>query len=198
MYLFWQGRGSGLRFHLEAIASGSPAIVDANIVLVVVGKTPFTKGLGLQEFGVKVDKFVCGSWSSFLSHFKTNVDGTYAIGDVIPRHVLAHKAKEDGVTRVELRVGKVGHVKLWQCTWSGLHTSWGGQCKKHCGADEMLIKHIPRASRMCTTLKDYVCLMYEIKNPIIIISPFVLSHDHVTRATKFSIVMHPCQHCGTP
>lgn len=93
----------GLELHLEVIASGFPTTLDANIVL-VVGKTSFTKGLGLEEFSVKVDKFGHEEVDHHLD------DGIYAIGDVIPGPMLAYKAKEDSVACVELPVGKVGHV----------------------------------------------------------------------------------------
>lgn len=99
--------GSGLKLHLEAAAGGNPTTLDADIVLVAAGRTPFTKGLGLEELGVKVDKF---GRVEVDHHFKTNVDGVYAIGDVIPGPMLAHKAEEDGVACVELLAGKAGHV----------------------------------------------------------------------------------------
>jgi dihydrolipoamide dehydrogenase len=99
--------GNGLTLHLEAAEGGSPSTLDANVVLVAAGRTPFTKGLGLEELGVKVDKF----GRVEVDHdFKTNVPGIYAIGDVIPGPMLAHKAEEDGVACVELLAGKAGHV----------------------------------------------------------------------------------------
>lgn len=99
--------GNGLTLHLESSAGGSPTTLDANVVLVAAGRTPFTKGLGLEELGVKVDKF----GRVEVDHsFKTNVPGVYAIGDVIPGPMLAHKAEEDGVACVELIAGKAGHV----------------------------------------------------------------------------------------
>lgn len=102
-----ENTGNGLTLHLEAAEGGSPSTLDANVVLVAAGRTPFTKGLGLEELGVKVDKF----GRVEVDHdFKTNVAGIYAIGDVIPGPMLAHKAEEDGVACVELLAGKAGHV----------------------------------------------------------------------------------------
>jgi dihydrolipoamide dehydrogenase len=99
--------GNGLTLHLEAAEGGSPSTLEANVVLVAAGRTPFTKGLGLEELGVKLDKF----GRVEVDHsFKTNVPGVYAIGDVIPGPMLAHKAEEDGYACVELLAGKAGHV----------------------------------------------------------------------------------------
>ena len=102
-----EDNGNGLTLHLEAAEGGSPSTLEANVVLVAAGRAPFTKGLGLEELGVKVDRF----GRVEVDHsFKTNVPGVYAIGDVIPGPMLAHKAEEDGVACVELIAGKAGHV----------------------------------------------------------------------------------------
>lgn len=102
-----EDNGNGVTLHLEASDGGSPSTMEANVVLVAAGRTPFTKGLGLEELGVKLDKF----GRVEVDHsFKTNVPGVFAIGDVIPGPMLAHKAEEDGVACVELIAGKAGHV----------------------------------------------------------------------------------------
>lgn len=98
--------GGGLKLHMEC--GGSTTTMDANILLVAAGRSPFTKGLGLEEAGIKIDKM--GRIEVDPHNFKTNVPGIYAIGDVIPGPMLAHKAEEDGVACVELIAGKVGHV----------------------------------------------------------------------------------------
>lgn len=101
-----ESSGGGLKLHLEA--AGAASTMDTNILLVAAGRTPYTKGLGLEEAGVKVDKI--GRIEVDPHTFKTNVPGIYAIGDVIPGPMLAHKAEEDGVACVELIAGKAGHV----------------------------------------------------------------------------------------
>ena len=76
-------------------------------VLLAVGRSPNTDGLGLQEVGVETDRrgFIRSN-----GHFQTNVPGIYAIGDVIGGAMLAHKAEEEGVACVELIGRGVGHV----------------------------------------------------------------------------------------
>lgn len=81
--------------------------MEAEKVLVAVGRRPFTDGLGLREAGVDIDdrgRVTVGD------RFETNVAGIYAIGDVIRGPMLAHKAEEEGVAAVEFMVGKHGHV----------------------------------------------------------------------------------------
>lgn len=99
--------GSGLKLTLEPSTGGAQTSLDADVVLVSAGRVPYTSGLGLQEVGVKMDKF---GRVEVDHHFQTNVPGIYAIGDVIPGPMLAHKAEEDGVACVELLAGKAGHV----------------------------------------------------------------------------------------
>eukprot|EP00250_Pteridium_aquilinum_P033684 c6088_g1_i1 orf=155-1708(+) len=99
--------GSGVKLVLEPSSGGEQSILEADVVLVSAGRVPYTKGLGLEEAGVKVDKF---GRVEVDNHFQTNVPGIYAIGDIIPGPMLAHKAEEDGVACVELLAGKAGHV----------------------------------------------------------------------------------------
>jgi dihydrolipoamide dehydrogenase len=76
-------------------------------VLVAIGRAPFTEGLGLEEAGVKKDN---RGRVIVDPHYKTNVDGVYAIGDVIAGPMLAHKAEEEGVAVAEILAGQAGHV----------------------------------------------------------------------------------------
>ncbi len=77
------------------------------MVLVAVGRVPYTEGLGLEQVGVSKDNrgrvVVDG-------HFKTSVPGIYAIGDVIAGPMLAHKAEDEGVAVAEILAGQAGHV----------------------------------------------------------------------------------------
>ncbi|EFJ05528.1 hypothetical protein SELMODRAFT_270051 [Selaginella moellendorffii] len=99
--------GSGLKLSLEAASGGSPSSLEADVVLVAAGRSPYTKGLGLEEVGIKLDKM---GRVEVDDHFRTSVPSVYAIGDVIRGPMLAHKAEEDGVACVELIAGKAGHV----------------------------------------------------------------------------------------
>jgi dihydrolipoamide dehydrogenase len=100
-------QGDKVHLVLEPAAGGEQTKLEADIVLVATGRVPFTKGLGLEEVGVKLDKF---GRVEVDQHFRSSVPSIYAIGDVIPGPMLAHKAEEDGVACVELLAGKAGHV----------------------------------------------------------------------------------------
>ena len=73
-------------------------------MLVAVGRRPYTDGLGLDEAGVKYDAKT-GS-VAVDEHFRTNVPGVYAIGDLIDGPMLAHKASEEGVAFAEMLAGQ--------------------------------------------------------------------------------------------
>lgn len=86
---------------------GKTVEIPAEVVLVAVGRRPFTEGLDLAKTGVELtDK----KRIKVDSHLRTNVSGIWAIGDVIDGPMLAHKAEEDGVAVAEWIAGKAGHV----------------------------------------------------------------------------------------
>jgi dihydrolipoamide dehydrogenase len=80
---------------------------DADKVLVSVGRRPFAEGLGAEKVGVEFDE---KKRIKVDKHFKTNIDGIYAIGDVIAGPMLAHKAEDEGIACVERIAGKDGHI----------------------------------------------------------------------------------------
>src|SRR2546430_16673155 len=80
---------------------------DADKVLVSVGRRPFSEGLGAEKVGVEFDE---KKRIKVDKHFRTNVEGIYAIGDVIAGQMLAHKASDEGIACVETIAGKSGHV----------------------------------------------------------------------------------------
>jgi dihydrolipoamide dehydrogenase len=99
--------GSGHRVTVEPAAGGEPTSIDVDVVLVSIGRVPFTEGLGLEAAGVKLDnkkRIVVDR------HFQTNVPGIYAIGDVIAGPMLAHKAEDEGMAVAEILAGQAGHV----------------------------------------------------------------------------------------
>ncbi|MEQ1694355.1 MAG: dihydrolipoyl dehydrogenase [Hyphomicrobiaceae bacterium] len=98
---------SGCVVSIEPAAGGKSEDVFADVVLVCIGRNPYTDGLGLTEAGVVLDarKRVVVD-----SHFSTNVPGIYAIGDVIAGPMLAHKAEDEGMALAEILAGQAGHV----------------------------------------------------------------------------------------
>ena len=115
--------GQGITFHLETKVSaikidngrvtatatrGNEELkFEAAKVLVSVGRKPFSEGLGAEKVGVEFDE---KKRIKVDQHFKTNVDGIYAIGDVIAGQMLAHKAEDEGIACVERIAGKDGHI----------------------------------------------------------------------------------------
>jgi len=99
--------GKGVKLTLEPAAGGDAETLECDVVLVAVGRVPHTAKLGLDSVGVELDD---RGRVKVDGHFKTNVDGIYAIGDVIAGPMLAHKAEEEGVVCVEMLAGQKGHV----------------------------------------------------------------------------------------
>ena len=97
----------GLKVTTEPAAGGAPETIEADIVLVAIGRVPYSKGLGLAEAGVALDN---RGRVIVDEHYETNVPGIYAIGDVIAGPMLAHKAEDEGVALAEILAGQAGHV----------------------------------------------------------------------------------------
>jgi len=97
----------GVKLTVEPAKGGDAETIEADIVLVAVGRKPYTEGLGLEEAGVTLDE---RERVAIDAHYATNVAGIYAIGDVVTGPMLAHKAEDEGVALAELIAGKAGHV----------------------------------------------------------------------------------------
>lgn len=97
----------GVVLSVEPAAGGAVETLEADIVLLAVGRTAASKGMGLEEAGIELDK---RGRVVTDAHFATNVPGIYAIGDVIAGPMLAHKAEEEGVALAEILAGQAGHV----------------------------------------------------------------------------------------
>ena len=99
--------GKTLKVAVEPAAGGDAEEIEADVVLVSIGRKPYTEGLGLEHVGVAMDDrgrvIVNDQW-------QTNVPGIWAIGDVIAGPMLAHKAEDEAVACAERMVGKAGHV----------------------------------------------------------------------------------------
>lgn len=103
------GKGSGLRVSVAPAKEdgGAAETIEAEAVLVAIGRRPYSEGLGLKEAGVALDQ---RGRVQTDEHFRTNVPGIYAIGDVIAGPMLAHKAEDEGVATAEIIAGQAGHV----------------------------------------------------------------------------------------
>jgi dihydrolipoamide dehydrogenase len=99
--------GAGVTLTLEPAAGGKSEPLEADVALVAIGRRPHTNGLGLEAIGVAVDN---KGRIPTDAHFRTNVAGVHAIGDVIAGPMLAHKAEEEGVAVAEILAGQAGHV----------------------------------------------------------------------------------------
>lgn len=101
-------KGGKVTVKLESAEKGGKAeTLKVDKVLVAIGRTPYTDGLGLDKVGVDLDD---RGRIKVDGTFETNVEGIYAIGDVIEGPMLAHKAEEDGVALAEMLAGQAGHV----------------------------------------------------------------------------------------
>ncbi len=99
--------GKKLKAKVEPVAGGAAETVEADAVLVAIGRVPYTEGLGLEAAGVKRDN---RGRVVVDRHFASSVPGIYAIGDVIAGPMLAHKAEDEGVAVAEILAGQAGHV----------------------------------------------------------------------------------------
>jgi dihydrolipoamide dehydrogenase len=99
--------GEKLSAQIEAAAGGKAETLQADVVLVAIGRVPYTEGLGLKEAGVALDN---RGRVQIDAHFATTLKGVYAIGDVVAGPMLAHKAEDEGVACAEILAGRAGHV----------------------------------------------------------------------------------------
>jgi dihydrolipoamide dehydrogenase len=96
-----------LKAQVEPASGGARQAIEADIVLVAIGRVPYTEGLGLEAVGVQKDN---RGRIIVDQHFATHAPGIYAIGDVIAGLMLAHKAEDEGVAVAEIIAGQAGHV----------------------------------------------------------------------------------------
>ncbi len=100
-------KGKTVTLTVEPAGGGEAEAIEADVVLVAIGRRPYTEGLGLAEAGVEIDP---RGFVKVDGGFRTSAAGVYAIGDVIGGAMLAHKAEEEGVALAELLAGQHGHV----------------------------------------------------------------------------------------
>jgi dihydrolipoamide dehydrogenase len=98
---------NGVTLTVEPAKGGAAETLMADVVLLAVGRRPFTGGLGLTEAGVTVSN---RGFVTVDENFQTNVEGIFAIGDVIGGQMLAHKAEDEGVACAEILAGQSAHI----------------------------------------------------------------------------------------
>jgi dihydrolipoamide dehydrogenase len=122
--------GNGVVLTVEPAKGGASETVEADVVLVCIGRRPYVEGLGLDKAGVKLTP---RGRIEVDGHLQTSVPGIYAIGDVIDGPMLAHKASEDGIAVVETLAGQKGHVN-WDLVPSVIYTqpevAWVGRTEE--------------------------------------------------------------------
>ncbi len=122
--------GAGVMLTIEPSKGGAAETLQADVVLVAIGRRPYVAGLGLDKAGVKLTE---RGRIAVDAHFQTSVPGVYAIGDVIDGPMLAHKASEDGIACVETIAGQKGHVN-WDLVPSVVYTqpevAWVGKTEE--------------------------------------------------------------------
>ncbi|HEX3711086.1 MAG TPA: dihydrolipoyl dehydrogenase [Pseudolabrys sp.] len=99
--------GKRLKATIEPAKGGTAETIEADVVLVAIGRVPYTEGLGLKEIGVKLDE---RGRVGTDHYYATSVPGVWAIGDVVAGPMLAHKAEDEGVAVAEILAGQAGHV----------------------------------------------------------------------------------------
>jgi dihydrolipoamide dehydrogenase len=96
-----------VRLNVEPVAGGDAGELAADVVLLAIGRRPYTEGLGLEELGVTADE---RGFIEVDHRFETRVPGIYAIGDCIPGPMLAHKAEDEGSICAEILAGQSGQI----------------------------------------------------------------------------------------
>jgi dihydrolipoamide dehydrogenase len=98
--------GDVVKLTLEPAAGGQAETLETDVVLVGIGRRPFTEGLGLETVGVETQRGLIAN----DGHYRTSAPGVWVIGDVTSGPMLAHKAEDEAVACIEIIAGKAGHV----------------------------------------------------------------------------------------
>lgn len=98
---------TGVKLTVEPAKGGDAETIDCDIMLVSIGRRPYTEELGLDKAGVEVDQ---RGFIKIDAHFQTSAKGIFAIGDCVPGPMLAHKAEDEGMACAETIAGRTGHV----------------------------------------------------------------------------------------
>ena len=129
----------GVVLTLEPAAGGAAETLTGDVVLVAIGRRPYTAGLGLETVGIETDK------RGFLNndHLRTGANGVWVIGDVTHGPMLAHKAEEEAVAVIESIAGKAGHVDydlVPSVIYTGPEVAWVGKTEEQLKAAGVAFK----------------------------------------------------------
>jgi dihydrolipoamide dehydrogenase len=129
----------GVTLTMEPVAGGAAETLDADYVLLAIGRKPYTEGLGLENVGITPDK------RGFIEtdHWKTSAPGVWAIGDVTYGPMLAHKAEEEAVACIETIAGKAGHVNygiIPSVVYTAPEVAWVGKTEEELKAEGRVYK----------------------------------------------------------
>ena len=129
----------GVVLTIEPAAGGAAETLTGDVVLVAIGRRPYTAGLGLESVGIETDK------RGFLvnDHLKTGKDGVWVIGDVTHGPMLAHKAEEEAVAVIEYIAGQAGHVDydlVPSVIYTGPEVAWVGKTEEQLKAAGVAFK----------------------------------------------------------
>lgn len=119
--------GQDIKIHVEAAKGGKEETLDADVVLVAIGRRPYTSGLGFENIGLEADnkgRFVIDS------EYRTKIPHIRVIGDCTFGPMLAHKAEEEGVAAVEFLTKGYGHVNynaIPSVMYTHPEVAWVGQ-----------------------------------------------------------------------
>jgi dihydrolipoamide dehydrogenase len=125
---------SGVSLTMEPVAGGEAQTLEADYVLLAIGRRPYTEGLGLESVGITLDK------RGFIAtdHWRTSAPGVWAIGDVTLGPMLAHKAEEEAVACIESIAGQHGHVDygvIPSVVYTSPEVAWVGQTEEELKAE---------------------------------------------------------------
>jgi len=125
---------SGVSLTVEPVAGGAAETLEADYVLLAIGRRPYTEGLGLETVGVTPDK------RGFIEtdRWKTSAPGVWAIGDVTHGPMLAHKAEDEAVACIETIAGKAGHVAygvIPSVVYTSPEVAWVGKTEEELKAE---------------------------------------------------------------
>lgn len=131
---------SGIDVSIEPAKGGNSETLNCDVLLVCVGRRPYTENLGLQELGIQMDE---RKRVVVNNRFQTNIPNIYAIGDCVPGPMLAHKAEDEGIICVEGIAGGPVHID-YNCVPSVIYTfpevAWVGKSEEELKAAGVDIK----------------------------------------------------------
>lgn len=120
------GKNTGKEVVVSYESEGATKTETFDILIVAVGRKPYTEGLGAKEIGLELD---ARGFLKVDAHYKTNIPGIYGTGDVIGGAMLAHKAIEEGVTLVEQLHGEkpeVNYATIPSVIYTAPEVAWVG------------------------------------------------------------------------